>query len=233
VFDANPLATTRYALPAVAAAGVALALGASTATGRSWIARAILATALGWSVLQGLRLEQPSVPEVWALALAGLGGAVLGAAAPTRFSLSAKLAGPVAVGFALLVGASLEIPAGGLIRRQAAILPTLPGTPAVAWAQSQPGYRAPQRIYFAGTMIGQFAGERLEHQLVLLPPSTPCAQVRARAASNLVVAADEPVFRRLGVRTPADCLNGLPAAYEDGGVRVFGRLDAPASRRPR
>jgi hypothetical protein len=233
VFQSNPLATTRYALPAVAAAGAAVALVASTTTRLGWTARALLAAALGWSLLEDLHLSQPSVPALWAVAVAGLGGALLATAAPTRFSLSAKLVGPRVIGLALVGGALLSVPAEGLIRRQADILPGVPGTPAVAWARSQPGYGTPQQISFAGTVIGQFAGERLGHRLLLLPAESRCSEVRARAARSLVVVADAPVFDQLGVRTPAHCLDGLPTAYEDAGTRIFGRLATPTAHGPR
>jgi hypothetical protein len=226
VFDGNVLSTTRYAIPAIAAAGAALALAAA---GGSRLAAAALWLALSWSLVADLRLDAPHLPPAWAAAAVAAAGAAVGAVATGRGPPGRWRAAVLAA--CLLAAALSAIPVGSLLRRQAEVVPALPGTEIARWARAQPAFADGQTIHFAGTVFGQLAGERLQHRLALVPAGEPCTAVRERAATGLVVVADAEVFARLGVATPAHCLAGLRPTFEAPAVRAYGEL-RPGPRSP-
>jgi hypothetical protein len=214
VFDVNLLSTTRYALPAVAAGAVALALASRAA------AAAVLGAAVVWNVVLDVQLGHLTLPYAWAFAAAAALGVFVARFAGRRPALP-RAALPAA---AVAAAAALALPADGLVARHAAVAPTIPGASVAAWAARQPGFESGATIRFAGTVIGQLAGDRLQHRLVLLAPDAPCDEVRAAADDGLLVVAEPGVFARLHVRTPAGCAAGLTPSFEAPGVRVYGAL---------
>jgi hypothetical protein len=168
-----------------------------------------------------VQLGRIHLPLLWTIVVVGILGAGAGLAV-ARLPRLGWAPVPVAVGLAAL----LTLPADGILRRQSETVPGIPGTQVADWARAQPGFEDGRTIRFAGSVFGQLAGERLQNRLELVPADTPCAEVRLLTERGLLVVADEDVFARLGVPTPASCLAGLPPRHELPNVRVYGDLRA-------
>jgi hypothetical protein len=184
------------------------------------VATVALGGALAWNLVRDAQLGHLTLPYLWAFAAACLLGAAAAAVSPPRRAVPRAALAAAAV----VLAVALALPAGGLVERHARVAPTIPGAAVAGWAVDQPGFDHGQAIHFAGTVLGQLSGDRLQNKLVLLPPDASCAELRATARNGLLVVADPDVFRELGVRTPAACVDGLDPSYEAPGVRVFGRL---------
>ena len=207
VFDVNVVGTTRYAIPAIAAAAVALALARWTP---------VLVVAIGWNLIRDVQLGKVYLPYLWVIVLAAAAGAVL-AYVPVP-----RIPRPAAAVAGVLATAALALPADGILERQSKAAPSVPGTLAAEWARRQPGYEDGQTIRFAGTVFGQLAGERFQNRLELVPAGTPCPEMVRLAEEGLLVVADDDLFERLGVKTPAACLERVGARPVGPGVRVYG-----------
>jgi hypothetical protein len=235
VFDVNVISTTRYALPAFAAAAVAVALAASSRGRLAWVARGLLAAALAWSLVRDAAIDFVQLPSGLVLVAGCVGGAA-GTLITSRSRALERLPraprGVMAIGpalMAVILGGALALAATGLVARHTTTLPSAPGAQLESWAVRQPGFDHEQPIHFLGTVLGPLTGDRLQHRLILVSRSATCTEVRGYAAHGVLVVADEPVFRALGVPTAAACAGGLTPTKVFPGVRVYGSLDSGAS----
>jgi hypothetical protein len=232
VFDSNVLSTVRYALPALAVAALAVALAANVPARAARVPQGVLVLALAWNLVRDAQVNSLDVPGLPLLALAALLGAAIAAALGYRPAaiVARRQAGLAAAAIVLLVAALLSRPATGVVERHVNAAPSIPGTAAVRWALSQPGFDDAQPIYFAGPVFGQLTGDGVQHRLVLLKPDESCAVVRDRAANGVLVVGKGTTFQQLGVRTPAPCLAGLQPTLRAPGLSVYGAFSGGANR---
>jgi len=224
IFNSNVVGTTRYMLPALAAATLAVALAASHRSKVSRVFVAVLTVALGMNLVRDAQLEARHLPDALWILIAVVAGAALAVAAfrvAPRASQRRWLPRAAFAALLLAIAAVLAAAAGGLIRRHVETA-AIPGVNVARWAMAQPGFGGDQPIYFAGTVFGQLAGPDLRHRLVLLPPDEPCDVAAARAANGLLVVDGD--YAAVGLRTPNRCSFHLRPVYQGGDTRVYGRL---------
>jgi hypothetical protein len=227
--DVTTVAVTRYLLPGVAVAILALALTARAGGARRAYALGVLAAGAGLNVWQTFDLGFPKVPEPWTPLL----GAALGALAAWAASLRAarppaaplpRAAAPVAAVLAAVVAGALLTPAAnGFIERHART--GLFDGQLALWFETTRTDDRPAAM--SPLLTAPVAGERLERRLELIPPRAPCRQVRALARTHWVVVAASP-FPILGPSSARRCLAGARPVL-DGGFRVYGHEAAAAS----
>jgi hypothetical protein len=157
------------------------------------------------------------------LALAAAAGAAVAVSRPSLASIPERAAAPAAAATAVVAATALAIPAGGFVRRHVGVAPQVPGAVVARWAVDRAGFSDHRPIYFAGAIFGQLAGDRLQHELVLLPGDTPCPAVRALVKREVLVVSGG-AFARPGVKTPIPCVAGLKPVFEAPRVRVYGGL---------
>ena len=122
------------------------------------------------------------------------------------------------------VGAlGLAASASGYVKRHAQTNATF-AAPVVRWFADRPDFRdgsAP--ISTAPQSIGPLAGDRLQHDVELIPGDASCASVRARARRGFVVIRVLPARIRsyLVPYTAADCLVRERTIFAGGGLLVY------------
>ncbi len=214
--------TTRYALPVVAAACVALALAATDARSRlRLVALLALAAATVVNLVQTFGLGFPDAPTALTpLAGAAIGAAVAAASAwlPRRAAISGRPAAAAVAGGAIAACALLAIPASGFMKRHAATGSSAVA-PAVAWLAADPEYsdsHAP--VATTPAFIGPLAGDRLQHRLTAIPPRVTCAQIAARARTQYLVV----YGGTLGEAPPQPIKRCLPRpAFDNGQIAIY------------
>jgi hypothetical protein len=190
-----PLSALRYMLPALGVAVVAVALVARAGGWLRTAAAALLVVAIGWNLVEDVRLGRPWTPPLWVLVVGALGGlAVLAVASrlPKPSLRPAWVAAGLAVAVALLVAPASD----GMLSRYTKVSRTTAfGPELVSWFLDQPGFDdhgGPIGITSRGVMA-QLAGDHFSHQLVLIPQRATCAQVDAYAR-RMPVVATHPLF---------------------------------------
>jgi hypothetical protein len=225
-----PLTTDRYLLPAIGAGTVALLLASSRRpgqgrTGRS-IAMALLSGAAVWSVARSLRLGFPERPSLATV----IGGAALGAGAALALLVARRLEAPpparrlalpaTALTVAALGAVGGTLAASGYLRRHARI--QLPLTHAYApYLAAQPGFAdGSGPVFMAPTVSAILAGDRLGHDVQLIPADEPCPGVLARARRGWTVVADRHDSYLRGF-TAAGCLRQRRPTFTEGATTVY------------
>jgi len=208
----------RLALDAFYVALAALALAART----SRLARVALAIALAWSLERTAHLGFPDLPSAGTLLAGALAGAL--AAVLVRRVLRRPVLALAAV--AGVLGSTHA--ADGYVRRHADTGSTAAAplerlfADAPSWADG----RAP--VAFSPRVVGPVAGDRLRHEVSLVPPGEPCAAVLARARRGYVVVERVPFPRLLAPASAPRCLAAARPVATAGAWRVYG--PAPPSR---
>jgi hypothetical protein len=230
-----PLTTTRYMLPAIGAAMVAVALTARVPGTIGHAATVLLAGALAWNVVADARLGAPYTPPVGVVVLGALGGAlalgvaILGRPSLVRLTRRARPlpAGAAGILAAVGLGVLLAPVSNGFIERYTEVSrSTAPGADVVSWFLTQPGFETgDETIAFAArAAFGQLAGDHFTHRLELIPRRARCREVARSASRNPVLIVDQAWFHGiLGVLpyTAGRCLAGRRAAYERGAYFVY------------
>jgi hypothetical protein len=176
--------TTRYALPVVAAACVALAFTVADARNRFLRVAPliVLAVATVVDLVLTFRLPFPVAPAATTpVAGAALGAVVAAILRPPRLP---RRVAPVVLAAA---AALLAIPADGFLKRHSDIGGGVPGTIGRR-LEADPSYRdrsAP--VATTTAYIGPLAGDRLSHRLVLIPRGEPCGTLSRRGQSEWLV----------------------------------------------
>jgi hypothetical protein len=217
--------TTRYALPVVAAACLALALAATDARGRlRHVALLALAGATGVNLVQTFDLGFPVAPSVLTPLAGAAVGAVLALAgsllrrrkwpSPRRAAIRAAVPALVAAS----AGALLAIPAHGFVARHGDTRSVLVSI-VVRDLAADPGFRdGSEPVATTPAYIGALAGDELRHRLVAIPPGTGCRDAVPRARREWLVVYGGP----LGGVAPAAIKGCLPPpAFADGPFAVF------------
>jgi hypothetical protein len=181
--------TTRYLIPALAAAVLALALAAAGRGIGARVAQLTLLAALGIELVQAFRLGWPAMPSPLTPIAGAAAGAVAGAAAHglRRRRGPPALAPPVARALLLAAGlalaALLAVPASGYVRRHAQAHVFASGLS--GWMARRPD--DDRSVWSAPIVVATLTGDRLARRLRPLPRATDCATLRARARSAYVV----------------------------------------------
>jgi hypothetical protein len=223
---------TRYLLPAIAAATLALALSAGGAgRGLRLGVDAILVGSIGWSVVKSAELGREFVPgpatlaagllcglgvaELARLAISGrlAGGGRRGSGLVGRRAAVSRLAGLVAAG---VCGVGLAVASDGYVARHAST-GEIDGPVLKA---GLPGLGAGSAGIAAGpATVVMLRGDHLDHPLSLIGGGETCAMLRTRLGRETVVLQGEPVtpvFTRLSA-----CLAGVKPEFADPYVDVY------------
>lgn len=207
--------TTRYLLPVLGAACVALALAATDGRRLRPLVVAVLAGTAVLNLVQTIRLGGTTaptarVPLAGALAgaaLAGLAGALL----PRLARHTGRLRRPppryAAVPAAMAAGALLAIPAAGFVERYGGT-DAGPSAAIAAELARDPQFRdGSHPVATTPAYIGPLAGDRLEHRLEAIHENEDCAALTRRTTTHWVVAYGGP----LGGNAPERVERCLPA----------------------
>ena len=229
--DLFAVSAGRYAMPAIVLAGAILALTASRTGAAAGLARATLAVACAWGVVD-LALGRDAAPSLLVLVAGAAAGAALAALArslrPRGLRVAAVGAGALAV---IAVSAYpdryLSLYGGGSDAADE-LLDTRALFGPLASALDEEGFEDDEiPVFFAPTMIGPLAGGDLDRSLELLDPRLRCPDVVAETADAYVVIRQPPP----GFGSPPAALGCLGpgrdeltrVALDDGGsLIVFG-----------
>jgi hypothetical protein len=203
--DGFALSSLRYALPALGAGAVAVAIAARAG---GWVARAaggLLIAVIVWSLVEDVQLGSPSTPRLWVLvvgAAAGIAVVALGGLVAAR-GLPRVPAVAVALGLAVVAGALLAPVSSGFVERYTKVPHSTAYAPElVSWFLEQPGFEDENgSIGIASRgVLAQLAGDRFNNRLVLVPQHASCAEVEDMAR-RMPVVITHPLFLRgtLGV----------------------------------
>ena len=214
--DAIVASSVRYLLPATAVAVLAIALAGR----RPGLPRALAAAALGvaivWNLVRIRSFGSPSVPS----AAVPLAGAVAGALAGlllARLPLPARLPAVAAPALMVAAGVALAPLASGFIARHAEA--GLVDSGLIAFVAGDERHRdGEEPISVIPTHIAPLAGDRLQHELRLVPEDAACPELERRLARGdwVVMRRDAPT----GSYRARDCLRERTPAYEDAVFRV-------------
>ncbi len=223
----------RYALPALLTAIVAVALAARSGGRAATAATVVLATAVGWNVIELAQLGPPFTPSLLVVAAGvAFGLAVLGTATvlarALRRAVPRRVSGAVVgAAVAAVAGGLLAIGATGYVERSSRLAEsTSLGRGVVSWFVSRPNFANGHRpIAFATRApIAALAGDRFNHVLTVVPPFESCARVRARARAGWVVVTDPAYgygFLSVDPYSTARCFARRAPVYDDGTFRVY------------
>jgi len=250
VYDALQGGAIRYLLPGIAAAAAALALAAAEPGPGRWLSVAVLAAGGILNLIGNGRLGltadfvpdaafevDPILPTV----LVPLAGALAGALVALAVSALASRDGPrgrraplVAGGIALLAAIGLAIAARGYVERST---DEAPSPAAAAWLVREAAFAdGDEPVASQGRITGTLAGDRLRHQLSLLPEG--CEAIEAAADRGWVVVnisqvpeaepgGEEPAVAEYAREVQAEelenarCLEDREPAYEDESTRIY------------
>ena len=188
VLDDFPLEATRYLLPALAAASVAVAVSGRAPGASRVLATGALALAFLWSFVRDTQLGFPQLPRATTLLVGAFLGAIAGGAA---LALTARDSRPVvALGAARTAasGALVSLIAGALLWPAADGYALRHARTGALDAELVRGLEGSERdagaVDFVRLRTAMLAGDRLERRLRLLPPDRRC---RRHAGRWLVV----------------------------------------------
>ncbi len=206
------LGTTRYLVPAVAAAVLALALATADGSRRTRLAvSAFLAACVAVSAVKALELGFPDLPRIGTLAAGAAGGWVLVRLAPRW----APIVG-------LLVLAAVCVRVTDQFAARHAQNPDLRTSAAIAYVAGQPGFEASDDpVATAPVTLSALAGDRLRHDLRFLPEDVDCTKVRT--LRGWLVLGTPPPTSYIPSNTAVDCLAGVTPVFDDGHHRVYDR----------
>jgi len=212
--------TTRYLLPASAAAAVALGLGAAERRRCSPVALLVLLAAVVVNVIQTLELGFPTAPAVRIPLLGALLGGLLGllVARPPSWSLP-RLATPA---LAVVLGALGALPARGFVARHGASN-LLVSAPVVNRLVADPGYRTgTSPVATTAVYVGALAGDNLHHRLEAIPAGETCPRVAQRARTQWLVVYAHPDLDGAPALPVRRCLHGARAMLRSADFDVYG-----------
>jgi hypothetical protein len=214
--DPATVATTRYLLPALAAATLALALTAKREGAARWFALATLSAGAALAAVQTFRLGFPEVPSP-STPLAGAAVGALAFAAASRLLRPRPApgwAGAAATALAALVAAGLlSATASGFVERHARV-GLFDGGLLDFFAEGPPAADSAP-VAMGPIMTGLIAGDDLERELALLPPRAPCPRLVRDTRGEWVAVLKSP-FRVLGPSAARGCFVADRPMFHDG-----------------
>lgn len=244
LLDGLALTSVRYALPALAACAVTLALAARDGGMRGRAAvMACLGVAVAWSLVQDARLGFPQLPSMPTLALGALVGAGLACAASWGLSADrGRRAGPLRALTPALVaavlGALLAMPASGYIKRHArtlgasqAPLTRLFSQPVTTFFSERSWFEeGAEPISFVRAASAFLAGDRLAHPLRFVARDENCERLREAGWLVVVSTVRAPVRGRASELFPPKgpeerCPTGRRPVLTRPGLAVYGPQD--------
>ena len=221
VFDGS-VSQTRYLLPAMGLAAASIALASRGSRRSELLALMVLSIALIWNLAQLFTGEFPASPPEFSIVLAALAGAAIGALIGGTLRGRLRLPGP-------LLGAGVAAAAAVLL-----------ALPAANWVSHHGGHRAnfdaglarylsaredfregDEPIWMAPLLAGPLAGDRLQHDVRLIPPEMPCAQVARLTREGWVIIREEQIWEDAIGYSVGGCLKEKPPLAVIDGFRIY------------
>ena len=223
-FDIGTGDATRYLLPGLVAAVLALGLAARASGGPGAAATAVLAVVTVVGLAQAPDVGEALLPSVL-VPIAGAAAGALAAWAAAR--IAADRPAVIRIGLPALAVAALAIgsavAAGGYLKRHISTDRGFEGE-ALGRLAGDPRYRdGSDPVASTFSEIGVLAGDRLRHRLDLIRPRERCPALRARRRDGWVVVPLRRTDRR-DVAAIHRCLGASEAAYRDPAHVVWAPL---------
>lgn len=218
------LSTVRYLMPAVAAAIGCLVLAGTHGgkPGRLLVGGALV-LAMAWNLFHTLDLGFPFTPSLGTLLAGAALGAIAGAALAYVPNPSPALLRVGCVPALVAVAAVGAAATDGYVERHARANAglTTPFASVLGPVAGRPDFQdGSDRVSMAPGVSAMFAGDTLDHDVVLIPKDEPCDRVEARAQEGWVVIADL-VADSVPAYTARTCFSGTEPLFESGPYRVY------------
>jgi hypothetical protein len=221
IFDGS-VSQTRYLLPAMGLAAALIALASRGSRRSELLALGALAVALAWNLTQLFTGAFPASPPELAIVAGALAGAAIGALIGGTLRSRLRLPSPlIGAGVTAAAAALLALPAANWVSHHGDHRENFDAGLA-KYLSAREDFRAgDEPIWMAPLLAGPLAGDRLQHDVRLIPPKMPCAQVARLTREGWVIIREEQVWEDAIGYTVGGCLKEeRPLAVIDG-FRIY------------
>ena len=221
IFDGS-VSQTRYLVPVIGFAAVLIALAGRGSRRFELVALGALSIALVWNLGQLFTGEFPATPPEPAILIAALAGAGIGAllAIPLRGRVPAPSpwAGGAAVAAAF---ALLALPAADWVMHHSKHRANFDAGLAEFLTARADFRDGDDPIYMAPLLAGPLAGDRLQHDLRLIPAKMPCPQVARLRSEGWVIILEDPLWTEAIGYSVGKCLKREPPLAVIDEFRIY------------
>jgi len=206
IFDGS-VSNTRYLLPAIGFAAVLIALAGRGHRRFERFALGALSIALIWNLGQLLTGEFPASPPAPAMLVGALAGAGIGAlfGIPLRGRVPAP--NPLLSGAAIAFAAALlTLPAGDWVKHHSKHRANFDAGLAEYLSARDDFREGDEPIWMAPLLAGPLSGDRLQHNLKLIPAKMPCSQVARLRRDGWVILLEDPLWVEAIGYSVGECL---------------------------
>jgi hypothetical protein len=221
IFDAS-VSQTRYLLPAIGFAAVLIALASRGSRRFELVALGALSIALIWNLGQLFTGAFPASAPNLAIVGGALSGAAIGALIAMPLRDRVHVPSPLVSGAAAAVAAVLlAIPAADWVSHHGDHRANFDAGLA-KFLSARGDFRAGnQPIWMTPLLAGPLAGDRLQHNLNLIPARMPCPQVARLRRNGWVIILENRTWVDAVGYTVGGCLKREPPLAEIDGFRIY------------
>jgi hypothetical protein len=219
--DESVFSTTRYLLPVMAAAALALAFAAAPSRRVSVLPTVILLAVTVTDVVQTFGLNFPNAPAVRSPSTGAVAGVVL-ATAIRSVPLPNVVRAPVGAAAAAALGALLAFPAQGFLTRYGVAQLKRPSRTVINRLASDRLFNA-DRSVVAGSpgVVGTLAGDQLRHHLRRIPPGQSCEQIAERVQNQWLIVYKGSLLGGSPPLAIRRCLPNLLPTLDDASYTIY------------
>jgi len=208
---------TRYLVPVIGFAAVLIALACRGSRRFELVALGALSIALIWNLGQLFTGARPASPPEPAMIGGALAGAVIGALAAIPLRGRVPVPNPLVGGAAIAAAAALlAMPAADWVTHHSKHRANFDAGLAEYLSARDDFREGDEPIWMAPLLAGPLAGDRLQHDLKLIPPRLPCPQVARLRRDGWVILREDPLWVEAIGYSVGECLKGeAPLAVVD------------------
>jgi hypothetical protein len=221
IFDGS-VSQTRYLLPVI---GLAAALVALASRGsRRWelLTLGTLSIALIWNLAQVFTGAFPTTAPELAIIIGVVVGAAIGALVGETirgpFWFPSPLTG---AGVAAVAASLLALPAANWVSHHGDQRANFDAGLAKYLAARDDFRDGDEPIWMTPLLVGPLAGDQLQHDVRLIPPTMPCSQVAGLREDGWVIIRKEQIWVDAIGYTVGGCLKEEPPLAEVDGFRIY------------
>ncbi len=232
--DPNPVwdgsvSQTRYLLPTIGFAAVVICFASRRHRVLERIALGSLSIVLVWNLAQLFTGTFPTAPRhIVTGALVGLAiGTVIAAALRDRIRLPGRLVGAA---MAAALACLLAIPAADWVSHHGSKHPANFDAGLARFLSAREDFReGTEKVWMAPLLAGPLAGDRLQHELGLIPARMPCREVARLREGGWVIIYDDENWVEANGYSVGGCLQQEPPLTVIDGFRIYNPLPEGAA----